>query len=120
MDRRSVLKMFGIAATAAATAAPVALVEAEAHWIDPLTVTVIPPKGLAYQWKRIFITSEEPDLENILQMIAAGWKPVPLARHRDELPGMDARAYWIESGGLVLMEKPSEDIPPPRAHPVPL
>jgi hypothetical protein len=85
--------------------------------------TLKPPPGMTYQWKRIFITQDEPDLENILKMVAAGWKPVPMSRHADCIPArpgdVNVSSYWIEIGGVVLMEKPTKDIPRPRPHPLP-
>jgi hypothetical protein len=114
MDRREILKMFGIAA-AAIPVAKVAVAEGPLPALHPL---LNPPPGMAYQWKRVFITADEPDLGNIANMVASGWKPVPQTRH-PELP-VTATAYWIEVGGLVLMEKPAKDIPPPVAYPVPV
>jgi hypothetical protein len=117
MDRREILKMFGIAA-AAIPAAKVAAVEV----LPEPTVTAIamklePPLGMVYQWKRIFITADEPDLGNIAQMIEVGWKPVPAKRHLHLQTAPNT--YWIEDGGLVLMEKPAKDIPPPQKYPEP-
>jgi hypothetical protein len=119
MDRREILKMFGITVAAGATGVAVAKVAAaEVPLNIPALPELKPPGGMVYQWKRIFITAEEPDLGNIANMVASGWKPVPQTRH-PELP-VTATAYWIEVGGLVLMEKSAKDIPPPVAYPVPV
>jgi hypothetical protein len=115
MDRREILKMFGIAA-AAIPAAKVAVAEVSVPALQMMQ-QLQPPRGMVYQWKRIFITADEPDLNNILKMVAAGWKPVPLMRHPEVLA--NSSSYWIEGGGLVLMEKPADQIPPPQKYPVP-
>jgi hypothetical protein len=113
-SRRSILKMFGI--TAAAATAGVAVAEDVAAQPPALQNTMAlalkPPEGWTYQWKRVFVTKDAPDLENILNMVVHGWKPVPLERHRDQISRADD-AFWIEAGGLVLMEKPTADIPAP-------
>lgn len=123
-DRRSILKMFGI--TVAAATAGVAASNVEAAVLPPSTrvhwsvVPLQPPAGMTYNWKRIFITDDVPDLENILEMVAHGWKPVPMSRHREQLLGGEGSpSYWIEDAGLVLMEKATKDIPPPVGYPVP-
>lgn len=122
-SRRSILKLFGV--TAAATAVAV-----------PAVVEIMPPPGMGrfdnqfelpfevregftFNWKRVFVDGETPDIEHLVKMIASGWKPVPLALYRKYFPEQDANSYWIERGGLVLMEKPSALIPPPVAHPLP-
>jgi hypothetical protein len=120
-SRRGILKLFGVTAAAGAAAAvPLAAPAVFEHKEVALgyTVDLKVPEGMTYQWKRVFITAEEPDMDNILQMVAAGWKPVPAARHRESFPE-HVGAYWIEIGGVVLMEKPTVDIPRPRPHPLP-
>lgn len=124
-SRRSVLKLFGIAA-AAVPAAKIAAAEDVAAGPDipplqnPMAPDLLkPPEGMTYNWKRIFLTAEEPDLENILQMVAHGWKPVPYGRHAHQVALVPGGTYWIEHGGLVLMEKPTKDIPAPKAYPTP-
>lgn len=125
--RRNILKMFGITVAAVPVAAVPAIAENVAAeppkrgpprirkpWLNPLE-GFAPPDGVTYQWKRLFITQDEPaSLNHIAAMAAAGWRPVPKGRHLS-----DDGSYWIECGGMVLMEKPTKDIPPPRAHPVP-
>jgi hypothetical protein len=123
--RRGILKMFGVAGAAIATGVSTEMAVATAKsrgWENPFEL-VKPPAGTTYQWKRFFITSEDPDMENIIRVVVAGWKPVPMARHHEYQELANARppfsSFWIEIGGLVLMEKPTEDIPEPRAHPLP-
>lgn len=115
MDRREILKLFGITAVAATVPAVAEAARPPLKMWGPPAFPA--PPGMTYQWKRIFITSDEPDLAHILEMVKSGWKPVPAGRH-PEVRG-DPAAYWIEHAGLVLMEKPTKDIPPPVAYPVP-
>jgi hypothetical protein len=119
LARRSILKMFGVTAAVAVTPTPTIAIPEPAR--DPLTLQLSPPAGMTYNWKRLFITQSDPDMENILKMVATGWKPVPLARHREHFaPNAHPFSnYWIEVGGLVLMEKPSAEITPPIAYPTP-
>jgi hypothetical protein len=129
MDRREILKMFGVAAaTAVPVAAAARVTSVERHVIgatsgDEALVRTFdfapppPPEGMTYQWKRVFIASDEPDFRNIANMIDAGWKPVPASRHREKYP--DNGSYWVEIGGMVLMEKSAKGIPPPRKYPEP-
>jgi hypothetical protein len=125
-NRRNILKMFGIGAAAGvAGVAPLAAV-AKTDTLSPKpTMLLTPPEGMTYQWKRVFITADEPDMDNIFAMIRAGWKPVPMRRHLEHFrPGtadsdVNVMPYWIEVGGVVLMEMPSKDIPLPRPHPLP-
>lgn len=124
-SRRSILKMFGITAAAATTgvavakAAPLDLVPKTPPALqNPMAPGLLkPPDGMTYNWKRVFITQDDPDLENIARMVMYGWKPVPLSRH-PEMPANPV-SYWIEHGGLVLMEKPTMDIPAPVKFPEP-
>lgn len=122
--RRNILKMFGVAAIAATPpacemvlASPLPMTEAPA---TPRTFDYAPPpppEGFTYQWKRMFVTAEEPDFRHILEMVEAGWTPVPALRHPEKYPPNGS--YWVEIGGLVLMEKPTKDLAPPRAYPMP-
>ena len=106
-SRRSVLKLFGVTAAAATTTTAVVapLVSntfAEKAYVDPFIVIGDVPKGVLYNWKRVFIDSQEPDMNNLIEMVGNGWRPVPSSRH----PKMASeQGYWIEHGGLVLMEK---------------
>lgn len=125
-DRRSVLRWLGIGAAAApvaGTAIVAAVKEAKAepvkklprHFRDPYHIPAdMIPKGVTYNWKRVFITKDLCDFENINAMVKQGWKPVPWNRHPGYfLPGTGSGdinvlaypQYWIEVGGLVLMEK---------------
>jgi hypothetical protein len=126
-SRRGVLRLFGV--TAAAAAVPVAVVTAEAAVCeatldiprDPFALPFSPPAGVTYQWRRLFITHDDPDMEHIVKLVMSGWKPVPLSRHREHY-GTNAHpfsAYWIEIGGMVLMEKPTADIAAPESCPLP-
>jgi hypothetical protein len=117
LDRRSILKVFGVTAATGAVAAPVTLALAEQGRINPFELPFKPPDGMTYNWKRVFITGDEPDFQNIIDMLAYGWKPVPMKRHAKHYP--KTQSYWIEVGGLVLMEKPTKDITPQRAFPTP-
>lgn len=126
-DRRSVLRWLGIgAATGAAAGAAIvtAVKEAKAEPVkgmprgfkDPYHIpSDMIPKGVRYNWKRVFITSEQCDFQNINAMIQQGWRPVPFTRHPDMFrfgtSDSDINVFrpypqfWIEIGGLVLMEK---------------
>ena len=130
MDRREILKLFGITAAVATTgiaAAEVATAKVPriAPGMIPGPPDLRPPDGIVYQWKRVFISKDEPDLTNIMEMVGTGWKPVPMSRHGDQLragtadSNQNVLSYWIEYGGLVLMEKPADQIPKPRKHPLP-
>jgi hypothetical protein len=125
-DRRSVLRWLGIGAAAApvvGTGIVYSVKDAQADlakelpkgFKDPYHIPAdMIPKGAIYNWKRVFITADEPDFENIAAMVEQGWKPVPTARHPDLFrigvassdvnPSGFSRS-WIEVGGLVLMEK---------------
>jgi hypothetical protein len=110
--RRSILKMFGVTAVAGAAGAS-AVVEAAK---EGRTISYAPPpapNGFTYQWKRVFIKDDTPDFDNLVDMIKHGWKPVPASRHRDVYP--EDGSYWVEIGGLVLMEKRTAELTPPRA-----
>lgn len=118
--RRSFLKMLGIgAAVAPAAAAGIAFSanDAQADFAKKLPAAFkdpfyIPadkiPKGMIYNWKRVFVDRKTPDFENFVTMTKNGWQPVPYARHPDLYPAVDCNntAHWVERGGLVLMEKP--------------
>lgn len=123
-SRRNILKMFGIGAAVATSGAAVAEIAAAVPAapptpvLHPMNLPLKPPEGMVYQWKRVFLTDDTPDFDNLVEMIRAGWKPVPMRRHAEHFSGGE-HSYWIEAGGLVLMEKPAKDIPPPRAYPVP-
>jgi hypothetical protein len=121
--RRNILRMFGIGAAAAAvsTIPTPALDSTVTHGIgrSPLETAFPPPEGMTYNWKRVFVTQDFPDFKNIAAMIDEGWKPVPWERHHGLLPSNHG-GYWVEFGGLVLMEKPTDQCAKPFAHPTPL
>jgi len=107
-SRRSILKMFSITVAATAVAAPVVAevaTEAVKPWENPYELPFEVPEGVTYNWKRVFITSDTPDFGHLGKMVADGWKPVPLERHREHFPDVDYQSHWIERGGVVLMEK---------------
>ena len=107
--RRGVLRLFGISAAAAVpTTAAIATVAevAPPAMQNPVSLPLQPPAGMTYNWKRVFIDRATPNFAHIFEMIAYGWKPVPYDRHVDLLGPGDGH-YWIEFGGLVLMEKPT-------------
>ena len=122
--RRGILKMFGVGA--AAVAMPIAAKAAEETVPIGYNITreyvrdYTPPpapEGFTYQWKRVFVNTETPDFENISDMIAHGWVPVPASRHPETYPPNGS--YWVEIGGMVLMEKRTDALTPPRPHPMP-
>ena len=132
-SRRGILRMFGV--TAAATAVPAAVLTANtattanaqraalAAARNPFALPFSPPAGMTYNWKRLFVTQDDPDMEHIVRLVVAGWKPVPMSRHCELLQKHGHHAvycqsfasYWIEVGGMVLMEKPTADIAEPVA-----
>lgn len=115
--RRSFLKMLGIgAAVAPVAAAGIALTVNDAqadfakglpaNFKDPYYVpSEAIPDGMTYNWKRAFISACAPDIEHYSEMVTNGWRPVPRLRHPD-LFSCAGGGYWIEVGGLILMEKP--------------
>lgn len=64
-----------------------------------------PPDGWSYEWKLKSVMNQD-DLDRIRQIEAAGWEPVPLARHPELMP-RNYTGNTIEVGGLVLMERPN-------------
>lgn len=121
--RRNILKLFGVGATAAAASAiPSPAFDANIPsnppaQQNPLVLSFKVPDGMTYNWKRVFVDGKLADFQHVAAMVVAGWQPVPSARHR-ELLARDDGGYWIEHGGLVLMEKPTEDCAKPFAHPM--
>lgn len=109
-NRRGFLKALGIGGATAATvsigavAAKPALKLPTESGRNPFDIpTEIVPKGMKYEWKRVFIDGEQHDMSHLADMVARGWSPVPVSRHR-EVFGSDFH-NWVEVGGLVLMEK---------------
>jgi len=118
--RRGVLKLFGISAAVAVptTAALAAAKEVALPALRQVDYTPPPaPEGFTYQWKRVFVNGETPDFQNICDMIGHGWVPVPASRHPETYPPNGS--YWVEIGGMVLMEKRTDALTPPRPHPMP-
>lgn len=74
--------------------------------------TVIPPKGMRYEWKRLE-TFGKPDGANISRLKAEGWTPVPADRHSELSP---KTGLWpgeqpshhtsVIREGLILCERP--------------
>jgi hypothetical protein len=65
------------------------------------------PAGMTYEWKRKTVFGQE-DTENLVNLEANGWEPVPAERH-PELSGRRAQVgTQIVRGGLILMERPVE------------
>ena len=120
-SRRGILKMFGVAGAVVATgvSTEVAIAAAKSRgWESPFEL-VKAPAGMTYNWKRIFVDGKMADFGNIAQMVMAGWQPVPLERHREQYPDHPQDSHWIEIGGVVLMEKPTQDTSEPKTHPLP-
>lgn len=105
-NRRKFLTILGLS-----VAAPVAALPAKkqilAEYLETKNPLHIPPEiipdGVVYNWKRVFITADEPDFENIVLMVTEGWRPVPAGRHPEYFEPSHNMA--IEVGGLMLMEK---------------
>lgn len=72
------------------------------------------PTGMIYSWVRES-TLNEPDPDNMTDRMVRGWQPVPAARHPEMVPpplpgyeGMEVTV--IRRGGLILCEKPEEEV----------
>lgn len=72
------------------------------------------PDGMTYSWVRES-TLNEPDPDNMTDRMIRGWQPVPASRHPEMVPpplpgyeGMEVTV--IRRGGLILCEKPEEDV----------
>ena len=70
--------------------------------------------GMVYSWVRES-TLNEPDPDNMTDRMVRGWQPVPAARHPEMVPpplpgyeGMEVTV--IRRGGLILCEKPEEEV----------
>lgn len=62
------------------------------------------PDGWTYEWKRVSVAGKD-DEHHMMEMLRAGWRMVPVARHPDLMPkGSQGN---IIDGGLALMELPS-------------
>lgn len=72
------------------------------------------PAGMTYAWVRES-TLNEPDPDNMTDRMIKGWAPVPSSRHPEMVPpplpgyeGMEVTV--IRRGGLILCEKPEEEV----------
>lgn len=72
------------------------------------------PTGMVYSWVRES-TLNEPDPDNMTDRMVRGWQPVPANRHPEMVPpplpgyeGMEVTV--IRRGGLILCEKPEEEV----------
>lgn len=72
------------------------------------------PSDMTYAWVRES-TLNEPDPDNMTDRMIRGWQPVPASRHPEMVPpplpgyeGMEVTV--IRRGGLILCEKPSEEV----------
>lgn len=72
------------------------------------------PTGMIYSWVRES-TLNEPDPDNMTDRMVRGWQPVPAGRHPEMVPpplpgyeGMEVTV--IRRGGLILCEKPEEEV----------
>lgn len=87
----------------------------ETHWQSKLYVPKNKiPVGMTYSWVRES-TLNEPDPDNMTDRMIRGWQPVPASRHPEMVPpplpgyeGMEVTV--IRRGGLILCEKPEEDV----------
>lgn len=72
----------------------------------------IVPRGMAYQWNAKSVFGDKTIVS--IGETPQGWSPVPASRH----PGMFAPYGYegnIETGGLILCERPKEDVEASRA-----
>ena len=72
------------------------------------------PTGMVYSWVRES-TLNEPDPDNMTDRMVRGWQSVPANRHPEmvppSLPGYeDMEVTVIRRGGLILCEKPEEEV----------
>lgn len=109
LSRRGFLA--GLLGTAVIAVIPnaVAPVEAAVPPIDPFAITA--PPGWTYQWVRCALMGE-PDPNNVQARVENGWTFVEPKAHPGA-PVSTAQAA-IETGGLILMQKPTADIKPAR------
>jgi hypothetical protein len=74
----------------------------DSFYVDPNTI----PDGWSYEWKRKFVYGAE-DPSYTIQVMQAGWEPVPTSRHPELMP-VGSTSPIIERKGMVLMERPAE------------
>lgn len=76
------------------------------------------PEGMAYSWIAVE-QMQVPDFTRADEQSAKGWVPVPRARHArfrhasSLIPGRaetDPYAQFVKVGGLLLCERPKEDV----------
>lgn len=104
LSRRSFLK--GLLATTVVVSMPKAVAEAVAN--DPAVLAdVTPPPGVTYMWVRTALMGT-PDPENVEKRLKNGWKFVEASK----VPRASTATleHAIEAQGLVLMEKPTEQV----------
>jgi hypothetical protein len=70
--------------------------------IDPFSIRLTPPEGMAYQW----IPLDDPDYE-IMPKFDAAWKPVSADRHQNMPRNTKGQVSWM---GQVLCERPKADV----------
>lgn len=70
-------------------------------YIDPRMI----PEGWDYNWKRQEIAGQ-PDPAYEVELLQAGWEPVPSERHPSMVP--PGHKGPITKKGMILMERPSE------------
>ena len=63
-----------------------------------------PPDSWSYEWKVKTVMGQEDPTQQV-ELVRAGWEPVPLSRHPEMMPP-GWKGATIEVGGLVLMERP--------------
>lgn len=74
------------------------------------------PSGWTYQWVATHVMGE-PMPQNVEVRLNNGWTFVPPVNH-PTVPAVDiARA--VDGGGLILMQKETRLIAPPKAYPLP-
>lgn len=79
--------------------------------LDPFSIK--PPEGLTYQWVRTALLGE-PDPANVAARVENGWTFVAPSIHPDAPTAtLDTS---IESGGLVLMQKPTSEVTAQGIH----
>lgn len=72
-------------------------------FIDPRLI----PDGWSYEWKRVSVYGQ-PDPDHMINLKSNHWRPVPLARHPNMMPGIskDGETTAIIKDGQMLMERP--------------
>ena len=71
-------------------------------YVDPASI----PDGWSYEWKRKTVYGAE-DHTYAIQLLQAGWEPVPTSRHPEMMP-VNSTSAIIERKGMILMERPAD------------